>query len=65
MSVRSQDEIEKKIKEICEDDENFTFDNMGSLAQMEGEYQIYYSQSKAETTMRNFTKWLFTKEIKK
>ena len=55
--LRTEEEIKNKIKELCENDENFTFDNSSS----DDDFQIYFSSSNSETTMNNFVKWLFKK----
>lgn len=58
---KTKEEIEKKIKELVEDSDNFTSDNYGSESADNGYYEIYYSEFATENTLTNFVNWLFEK----
>lgn len=58
---KNKEEIEKKIKELVEDSDNFTSDNYGSEAADNGYYETYYSEFATENTLTNFINWLFEK----
>lgn len=58
---KTKEEIEKKIKELVEDSDNFTSDNYGSESADNGYYEIYYSEFTTEDTLTNFVNWLFEK----
>lgn len=60
---RSKEEIEKELKRICEDSDNFTSDNYGSESADNGIYELNYSEFATENTLRNFLKFLFEEKI--
>jgi hypothetical protein len=60
---RSKEEIEAKIEELCENSDNFTSDNYGSLAADEGYYELSFSTYATENTLREFVNWLYDKKI--
>jgi len=59
---RSIEEIKEKISELCADDENFTTDNYGTRAHLDGNFEVRYSEYFTTKTMNDFVKWLFDNE---
>ena len=55
-------EIQKKIKELVDDEDNFTSDNYGSESADNGFFEVYYSEYNAEETFNKFVEWLFNKK---
>jgi len=62
VSLRSEDEIKKKIAELIKDGDNFTSDNYGSEAADNGSFETFYSEFYTEQTLNKFVDWLFKKE---
>lgn len=60
--MRTKEEINKKIKELCSDSENFTSNNYGSLACDMGFYETHFSEYATEETLRRFVIWLLEVE---
>ena len=56
--TRTKEEIDAYIREVVSDADNFTSDNYGSESADNGIYEIYYSDSDAENTLRVFLRWL-------
>ena len=56
--MRTEKEIESRIKEIVSNADNFTSDNYGSEAADNGIYELFYSEFAAENTLNNFKNWL-------
>jgi len=61
--MKSKEEVEKKIKEIVKDSDNFTSDNYGSEAADNGFYEVNYSEWSSEETLKRFAEWLLDKKI--
>lgn len=61
--MRTEQEIEAKIKELSSDQDNFTTDNYGSEGYDNGDgYHTYFSQWATEETLKRFTNWLLEKK---
>ena len=63
-NLRTDEEIQKKIKELVDDEDNFTSDNYGSESADNGFFEVYYSEYNAEETFNKFVEWLFNKKEK-
>ena len=57
--IRTKKEILKEIKEISENDDNFTYDNYSR----HGCDNISYDYGKTEQTLKDFVNWLMNKKF--
>jgi hypothetical protein len=51
-------EIEARIAELCDNEDNFTSDNYGSEAADNGHYEVSFSRYSTEKTLREFAHWI-------
>ena len=56
--MKTKTEIDKKIKEIVSDADNFVTDNYGSEDADNGIYEISYSEYMSANTLNKFVEWL-------
>lgn len=60
--MRTEKEIDKKIKELIGDSDNFTSDNFGSEGHSNGYYEVNFSEFASENTLRKFADWMLGKD---
>ena len=63
MKTKSKEEIEAKIKELIKDPDGFTSDNYGSEAADNGYFEVHFSKSSTEETLKAFAEFILGKEI--
>lgn len=60
--MKTDKEIKEKIKELSSDLDNFCYDNYGSEAADNGEFEISFSKYATEKTLTDFVIWLNEEE---
>jgi len=56
--MKTKSEINKQIKKIAKNSDNFTYDNYGSEACDNGIYELNYSKDNTIKTLKEFAKWI-------
>jgi len=59
--IRTEKEINKKIKDLLKNPDNYTYDNYGSESAENGIYEISFSKDSTDKTLRDFVDWLVKK----